>query len=152
MEIKRLKNGKICATARVGTRVMQLAERNFNAERTALLAELESNAMPTIRKPTIRNRRVRIGDVGCLCLGSNVSPDCLRSGKSEDYEVWLYDEESGYPGNSNPGICRLHGWRGTTQNFHVTAEGWRRVESIDQLKRGLGFRVVLSEDMRPNEP
>jgi hypothetical protein len=57
----------------------------------------------------------------------------------------------GIPGNSNPAICRHHGWRGTTYGIEITALGVRRIKSLRELKRG-GISVKLSEDIAPDLP
>lgn len=86
-------------------------------------------------------KEVTVGMEGCLAIGYNVIGD-------EDIDVWLVN--SGVPGNAGDGE-RLHGWRGTTNDRSVAADGWRRVESITPRKRGLGWVAILSKDLRPDE-
>jgi len=96
-------------------------------------------------------RQIRVGDEGCMVTGEDVSPDALRAGGPTEYSVRLSTDREGIPGNSDPSIRRLHGWRGTTGDWYVDTWGWRRVESIEPRKRGIGYVVILSADLRPDE-
>ena len=94
---------------------------------------------------------INVGDEGCLVTGHSVSPPALRVNGPTEYSVRLDINPKGIPGNSNASIRRLHGWRGTSDNWCVIARGWRRVESIEPRKRGIGYVVILSVDLRPDE-
>ena len=155
MEITYLKNGQIQATARMGWQQVRREEADFyrcsgsmNA-RDDLYETLVYREFPTVYDPAEGYRRkIHVGDEGCLRLISDVSPNALRSGRSDDYELTLYADERGIPGNMKNYIFRMHGWRGTSNDNHVSAGGWRRVESVERLSRGVGFRVIFSADMR----
>ena len=84
------------------------------------------------------------GEEGCLVLSYNVSGD-------DNISVALIENSTGVPGNLNPNICRLHGWRGTTNDRLRTAMGWRRVESVTNRKRGAGLVAIYSTDLKPTE-
>lgn len=98
-----------------------------------------------------RPREVVVGDVGCLVTTEDVSPDAMRGGGPTEYGARLWGDELGFPGNSDHDKCRLHGWRGTTNDVYVYAWGWRRVESIAPRKRGRGWVMVLSADLMPGD-
>ena len=105
----------------------------------------EKNPEPLCIRDWKGNERNAIaGDCGCLVISRNVSGD-------EDISAFLFASEVGMPGNMNPAICRLHGWRGTTGNRESHAYGWRRVESITPRKRGIGCIVLFSEDLKLKE-
>jgi hypothetical protein len=73
----------------------------------------------------------------------------LRGGR-EDW--WLHtDTPGGVPGNSNPAIKRLHGWRGTTGDVAVYAHGRRRVLRVRTLRSG-DVAVTVGPDLAPEEP
>ena len=84
------------------------------------------------------------GEEGCLLLSYNVYGD-------DNISVDLIENSTGVPGNLNPNICRLHGWRGTTDDRLRTAMGWRRVESVTNRKRGAGLVAIYSKDLKPTE-
>ena len=96
-------------------------------------------------------REIRVGDEGCLSTSHNVSPDAIRSNRPTEYSAQLFADPNGIPGNMNSNITRLHGWRGTTCDRCSEAWGWRRVESIEPRKRGEGYVVILSVDLKPDE-
>lgn len=96
-------------------------------------------------------REIRVGDEGCLRVSHGVSPNAMRSNNPTEYSASLYADADGVPGNSNSNISRLHGWRGTTGDSCCYAMGWRRVESIAPRKRGVGYVVILSADLRPTD-
>ena len=86
-------------------------------------------------------RNVRVGDEGCLVI---------KGGNEQYHKGFLFNDRAGYPGNSNPKVWRLHGWRGTTNDVCVYAYGWRRVETIKRYKRGCRYSVILSPDLMPD--
>ena len=96
-------------------------------------------------------RDCRAGDEGCLVVCHDVSPDALRSSAPINYHVSIVDDIDGIGGNMHSEIKRLHGWRGTTNDTDCTAWGWRRVESVQPRKRGIGWVVILSEDLKQEE-
>jgi len=53
-------------------------------------------------------------------------------------------------GNSDPAIKRFHGWRGTTNDIHVSAHGERIVQKIRNLKNG-DIAVTVGPDVRSDE-
>ena len=86
-------------------------------------------------------RDAKVGDMGCLGISYNTLGD-------EHLAAWL--TTAGITGNMGD-AATLHGWRGTTNDRSIFARGWRRVESINPRKRGLGWVMILSADLRPNE-
>jgi len=97
------------------------------------------------------DRPAQVGDVGCLGITEDWSPDACRAGEHRP-RAWMLPGEDGIPGNSNGNITRCHGWRGTTDDARVEAHGIRRVVSITPVSRGLGWRVILSADLSPETP
>ncbi len=87
-------------------------------------------------------RNVRVGDEGVL-----VERQYFRS---DAVDAYLWADPDGVPGNSNPAIKRLNGWRGTTNDVATFARGWRQVESISPRKRGVGVNIVLSAEFVPD--
>ena len=96
------------------------------------------------------HREIRVGDEGCLATAKDISPNTLLRGWPTEYRVSLYAAPDGVGGNMDPKIKRLHGWRGTTNDWSSYAWGWRRVESITPRRRGVGYVVILSADLRPD--
>ena len=96
---------------------------------------------------------VQEGDEGCLAWYVDVSPDAVRnSGAPINYcPLSLFVQPEGLRGNCDRNIRRLHGWRGTSNDVYKTACGWRRVEKIEKRARGIGRRITLSVDLRPDE-
>ena len=86
-------------------------------------------------------RDAKVGDEGCLAVSYNTRGD-------ENLSAWM--NTAGIAGNMGD-AASLHGWRGTTNDRSTFARGWRRVESIAPRKRGLGWVMILSKDLRPNE-
>ena len=86
-------------------------------------------------------RDAKVGDEGCLGISYNTRGD-------EHLAAWL--TTAGIAGNMGDDVT-LHGWRGTTNDRSTFARGWRRVESIAPRKRGLGWVMILSADLRPDE-
>ena len=148
MKIKTLANGKIQATARMGWQQVRREESDFYRScsrsldaREEIYASWEASEMPTVYEPTEgAEKQINVGDVGCLRLSSSEAP-----------RLSLYNDEDGIPGNMNADIKQLHGWRGTTNGNCVNAYGWRRVESIERLSRGVGFRVTFSADLKADD-
>lgn len=75
------------------------------------------------------------GDVVCLAEVVNLNTGAKKW-------RWTHDL-SGIPGNMDPSIRRRHGWRGTTNEWHIEAIGCWRVRRIEEAARGI--RVVFSE-------
>ena len=90
-------------------------------------------------------REIQVGDEGCFVT---TEPE---TDTSTILSACLWDDPYGYPGNTNHNIYRLHGWRGTTGGEYCEAHGWRRVKSIEPRKRGVGYVVILSADMKPDK-
>ena len=63
---------------------------------------------------------------------------------------WLAPHPEGIEGNSNRGVRRVHGWRGTTNGVEIRAHGWRRVLETGKLRRGVGRYAILSADLKPD--
>ena len=92
------------------------------------------------------------GDEGCLVIKTDLSPNAYAAGcGGQPIKALLYHNPEGFPGNMDGNRRKLHGWRGTTGDICVTAYGWRKVRSITPLKRGIGDRIILSADLKPNE-
>lgn len=77
------------------------------------------------------------------------------------YYTLAHDNGAGISGNMNSNIKRYHGWRGTTGDVSVCAEGLHRVERIDYVKdlnagtSSIPDRVMklkLSPDLVPDKP
>jgi len=83
---------------------------------------------------------VRVGDKGVLVTTENEYGD-------DDLKAWMWGDEDGYPGNSNREIKERNGWRGTTNGRACYAHGYREVLEISPRKRGVGFYVILSEEI-----
>ena len=87
----------------------------------------------------------RVGDEGVLVECERVMQPTGTVG------VALIDAPDGAPGNMDPHVRRMHGWRGTTNDVARHAHGWRRVESIAPRKRGYGWRIILGRDLCPDD-
>lgn len=81
------------------------------------------------------------GETGCLERLTDAYGD----------ELSMTADRAGIAGNVSP-TRRMHGWRGTTNGVSSTGLGWRRVESVIPRKRGNGWVVVFSADLRRDEP
>ena len=57
----------------------------------------------------------------------------------------------GYPGNADPSICTFHGWRGTTNDISVIAEGVHVITDITLNKSGLVDVTISPEDIKAGE-
>lgn len=92
---------------------------------------------------------IKIGDKYILIERTNTN-----TGKTE-YR-FREDNGEGIGGNMDYNVKRYHGWRGTTNNISVYAEGLRRIERIDSIKTAIdGTRTVkvkLSADLLPDAP
>jgi hypothetical protein len=57
--------------------------------------------------------------------------------------------ENGMPGNMNRNICRFHGWRGTSDDWSVTAIGVRFCESVKrtEFKKTVCYRIAFGPDL-----
>jgi len=108
--------------------------------------DLQSN-MSFLSDDYISERDVQVGDEGCLSLSYNIRD----TSKFTDYRAILIDSPEGIGGNINSSIKRLHGWRGTSNNISRSAEGWRRVKSVEPRKQGQGWTIILSKDLKPEE-
>lgn len=96
--------------------------------------------------PDTGGRGCKVGDEGCLGVSGYVGPN---GDPGETATLYSYPE--GIAGNFDASVKRLHGWRGTTNGLACYACGWRRVTAINLRKRGIGIRVILSADLRPDE-
>jgi hypothetical protein len=65
-------------------------------------------------------------------------------------DVYIDRNDGGARGNMSSARC-YHGWRGTTNDIARHAHGWRRVEAITPRKRGRGYRVTFSRDLKPDQ-
>jgi len=100
----------------------------------------------------------RIG-AECVLVGvTNVSPSALRDGTSRETFSLRFDclgdtpAETGVPGNSNPRIRSLHGWRGTTNDKRLCAYGKRKITAIRRIKQdklGGTIAVTVGRDLSP---
>ena len=104
--------------------------------------------------------RFVIGETTCFYTCCDVSPNAIRNNDDEEivYPSYEYDNNGnqtpnieGIRGNSNREIRRYHGWRGTTSDNYVTAIGMRTVLSKTKFKRGYGYSIVLSADLKKDE-
>ena len=91
---------------------------------------------------------IRVGDELILVSHTNAMTG------EEIYK--LVPDNGGIGGNLDSSIKRYHGWRGTTSNWSVYAEGLRRVERVDPIKEHAGgyirtVKVKLSGDLKPEE-
>jgi len=93
-----------------------------------------------------RRREVRVGDEGTYTVVGRIYND---DGEFETVSLDTHPE--GIPGNMDRSERRIHGWRGTTNDISTYAQGWRRVLSIEQPKRGKGWIVTLSNDLKSTE-
>lgn len=60
------------------------------------------------------------------------------------------DNGEGWPGNSNPNICRYHGWRGTTDDWSFYGCGVRRCLAVRRTgKRSQRIVIVFGRDRKP---
>ena len=55
----------------------------------------------------------------------------------------------GFPGNSNRNIRRFHGWRGTTDEIHVSATGVRVCEDVlrKEYEKTVHYRITFGPDL-----
>ena len=93
----------------------------------------------------------QVGAIGVLVGVEYVGPKRRGMVGGEDFYM-VFDEESveyGIPGNMNPEIRRLHGWRGTTDGYHKAAYGRREVLGIEEGE--LGMYVTVGPDLAPEE-
>jgi len=125
LRVTELKDGRV--------RIEAIGRREFNS----YIGWMECLPAPL----SIDGEDARVGDEGCFAVSYNTIGD-------EDPFVWL--SRSGLKGNMGD-ARRIHGWRGTTNNRSIAARGWRKVESIQERKRGLGWVATLSPDLRPDE-
>ena len=98
----------------------------------------------------------------CFTIGQEFILVCrenLLTG-SEEYVLRSLDEfPNGIPGNSDSSICCFHGYRGTTNNIHVTALGVRKIIAIAPSNRNDPnsdpdypkklWKVTVGKDIRP---
>lgn len=80
---------------------------------------------------------------GCLVISYNHTGD-----PSPAYA--LVNNPAGALGNGGSSRRALHGWLGTHDNRVSMAYGWRAVISVTPRKRGGGFTVLFSVDLKPN--
>lgn len=57
----------------------------------------------------------------------------------------------GYSGNADPSFCTFHGWRGTTNDISVSAEGVHVITGITLNKSGLVDVTISPEDIKSDE-
>ena len=74
------------------------------------------------------------GETIVLGYSENVSPNALRSGENN---LHFFAEKNlhGIPGNSNRNIRRMEGWRGTTDDISVNADGVWTVINVEKKIR-----------------
>ena len=89
--------------------------------------------------------RVKQGLRGTYAETSYVGPNDPVMGRPNGklLRTWLGSPD-GIPGNSDWRVKRTEGWRGTTNDVSITAYGVRLIEESRPVKRGRGWRVVLS--------
>ena len=87
----------------------------------------------------------KIGAIAVLYSKTNNSPNSIRAG--EDIPRYdLYFDEDGIPGNMNPDIKKINGWRGTFNDISTDAHGLCRITKIRQLQNGdISVTVKLLE-------
>lgn len=73
-----------------------------------------------------------------------------KLGKHNKRYALAFDCPDGIAGNGNPRVCRLHGWRGTTNDVSIDAFGEREITAIETLKNG-DVSVTVGPDLRPDE-
>lgn len=93
---------------------------------------------------------IKVGDKYILVERTNIN-----TGTTE-YRL-CKDNGQGIGGNTNYDIKMYHGWRGTTNNISVYAEGLRRVERVDAVKTAIDgitrtVKVKLSADLVEDRP
>jgi hypothetical protein len=95
---------------------------------------------------------MRVGAECVLVSHTDVSVNALRSGMTNRQRTaWTLSRSVlGIPGNSNPAILRLHGWRGTSGDCQVNAHGRRRIVNVHTTKSGRVV-VVVGRDIAPDE-
>ena len=84
----------------------------------------------------------KIGATAILVSSVDLNNDIIK--------YYLRFCQDGLGGNSNPDIKRYHGWRGTTNDESVYANGLRRIIAIRELKNGK-IAVTVGKDLLPNE-
>ena len=121
---------------------VRFAREDFYASRSSLLRWEDEREQLLPDLPTYGTRDIQVGDEGTLVEITSVRPEDLRAGNNR-LHVRLDPHPDGVAGNSNPSIRRYTGWRGTSNNSYVDANGWRRVEQIERLRRRIGWRIVF---------
>lgn len=86
-----------------------------------------------------RESNIRIGALVQLYSLTNVSPNAIREGRAKP--VYHISMEHGVPGNSNPGIRRTTGWRGTSNDVSRDAHGICKIQSIYISRGRVAVRV-----------
>jgi len=128
---------------------MKITERKDGTIRITVKTsdDCSQSNMLFLQDDCMSEREIQIGDEGCLQLKCNIR----NTSKLRNYDAILIDSSEGIGGNLNSSIKRLHGWRGTSNKISKSAEGWRRVESVEPRKQGQGWTIILSEDLKPEE-
>lgn len=119
-------------------RIEAIGRREYIA---ALGGEVEYTPAPLTIVDDCGDERDAIpGDAGCLAESYSVA------GGDDKRAVWMGSNPAGICGNASNERA-LFGWRGTTDDRAVVAQGWRRVLSIEPRKRGVGWVAILSRDL-----
>lgn len=90
--------------------------------------------------------RYTVGNQALLYSITDVSPRSQQHGTRPKYDL-DFDPTSiaeGLPGNSDPGVRRHHGWRGTTNDQSVDAYGVVTIVSVSAGSNGR-VRVVVRD-------
>jgi hypothetical protein len=131
-----------------GQKTIRLAaEEGYRVQGTQVVHEVPegwSDGSPLEERVVTMPTSIQVGATVIL-----VSTTDLARGTTT---YWLHkDPSGGVPGNSNPAIKRLHGWRGTTNGRELWAHGRRRVLRVRTLKSG-DVAVTVGPDLAPEEP
>lgn len=85
--------------------------------------------------------KYKIGAEAVLASRTDVSPDALRDGTKAIF--YLSFDLDGISGNSDSGIKRTSGWRGTTNDISIDAYGICKIKKI-YLKKSGAIAVQVS--------
>lgn len=127
IKIKNLKNGKIVIEQRFNDRY---PDNSYGKTKWLYIDEPTPFAS--------------VGEDGCFYTSE-------KDTSSTPYICGLNKNPDGISGNMNKEIRKFHGWRGSTCGSSTYAHGWREVLVSEKMKRGNGWRTVLSEDLSINE-
>lgn len=91
-----------------------------------------------------------IGEQYMIASSEYVGP--LNGRANNPIIIHKIDNGFGFGGNSDPGIKRYHGWRGTSDDWAMHAMGVRRCLKVTTTgTRSKVVRFVFGKDLKPNE-